>query len=153
MSLSKQVIILLLVIGLQTACSGTRPYPTRPENNVQVSAATKGGILTSIDADLDIYAVDKACQLDYLGSVELSAAASTIGLPHALPRYLKFRFYRSSLLAGSSGSISYETLFTPRKGQRYTMEASYRDRIYNVIIKDAAGKEIEPRALKDCRPR
>jgi len=63
------------------------------------------------------------------------------------------RFERSSFLAGSSGSITYETLFAPKKGESYTIVASYRDSIYNVLIHNAAGREIESRDLADCQPR
>jgi len=136
-----------------TACSGIRPYPARPENNAKVRAEVSGGILTSIEAALDIYAVDRACQLEYVGSVDLDKSPRTIGLPVGELRYLVVRFERSSFLAGSSGSIAYETLFVPKKGESYSLAASYRNSIYNVLIHNAAGREIESRALADCRSR
>jgi len=144
---------LLLMLLVLTACSGIRPYPARPENNAKVSAEVSGGMLTRIGAALDIYDVDRACQLDYVGSVDLDKAPRTIGLPVGELRYLVVRFERSSFLAGSSGSISYETLFVPKKGENYTLAASYRNSIYNVLIRNAAGREIESRPLADCRPR
>lgn len=145
--------MLALMLLLLPACSGIRPYPNRSENNVEASATVSGGMLTRIGAALDIYAVDRACKLDYIGSVSLNSAPRVIGLPVAERRYLVVRFERSSFLAGSSGSISYETLFVAENGKRYTLAASYRDRIYNVIIRDAAGREIESHDLADCRPR
>jgi len=144
---------LAVAVSLLAGCSGVRPYPSRSENNARVAAVTQGGMLTSVEASLDVYAVDPACQLGYQGTVTLREAPQTIGLPVGTPSYLVFRFYRSTFLAGSSGSISYETLFTPRKGEIYAFDASYRNSTYDVIIKDARGREIDPRALDACKPR
>jgi len=144
---------LALAAALLAGCSGVRPYPSRSENNARVFAVTQGGVLTSVEASLDVYAVDPACQLGYQGTVTLREAPQTVGLPVGTPSYLVFRFDRSTFLAGNRGSISYETLFTPRKGELYAFAASYRDSTYDVIITDARGREIDARALDTCTPR
>jgi len=151
-SLCRRGMLLLITLMLLSACSGRRPYPARPENNAAVSAVVSGGLLTRIEADLDIYAVDRSCQLDYRGSVALNETPRTIGLPVGERSYLVVRFERSSFLASSSGRISYETLFVPKQGARYSLAASYRDSIYDVVVQDATGREIDSRDLDSCKP-
>ena len=66
-----------------------------------------------------------------------------------------FVFSSSSFLAGSSGSIRYETLLKPRAGYTYDVKVSYFDNIYNVTIREidprkSSSREIERRSLQAC---
>ena len=58
-------------------------------------------------------------------------------------------------MAGSSGSIRYETLLKPRAGYTYDVKVSYVDRMYNVTIREidprrSSSREIERKSLKAC---
>lgn len=80
----------------------------------------------------------------------LDAPETTMGIAAGRPSYLVFRFASSAFLGGSSSSISYDTLLTPRRGSIYDVRVCYVDNIYGVAISDSAGRELERRRLRAC---
>lgn len=112
-------------------------------------------MFSSVKGSVDIYRVNTLCQINYEGTVNLNSKVARIGIPLSKPSYLVFNFASSSFLANSSGSISYDTLLTPRAGYTYDVETSYVDDLYNVTIFERGKRgrhEIEDRSLKDCVP-
>ena len=66
-----------------------------------------------------------------------------------------FVFASSSFLANRSGSITYETLLKPRSGYQYEIKVTYRDDIYNVIVREthpssSVTSEVEHTDLRAC---
>ena len=150
---------LLLVIfsGLLGACSAVKTYPNNHEKNLLIKTRTdSGSVFSSIEAALDIYSVEKSCQVNYLGTVKLDSPQVSVGIPQDKPRLLSFRFGSSGFFSNASSSISYDTLLLPRKGHHYDINVKYIDDIYNVEIfekktaKTAKGKELPQRLLQGC---
>ncbi len=140
----------VLAACLLAGCSGIKPYPDHPEKNLQLSTKTDSGSpFSSVRAALDIYRVDQGCQMHYEGTVDLRDSSLAIGIPVGEPSYLAFAFNSSSWLGSSQGSITYDTLLTPRPGYEYDVEVSYADDMYDVVI-----REIDPRggARRDIAP-
>ncbi len=148
--------VLFCCCTLLGGCSGLKPYPGNPARNLDIhTRADSGSILSSTRVSLDIYSVGPECRTDYAGTLELNASAVSVGLPPDTPSYLVFRFNSASFLASSSSVTRYDTVFTPRYGQRYDVDVSYVDDIYNVIISEkpsatAAARVIEPEDLGAC---
>ena len=141
---------------LLLSCSGMKTYPNSPEKNVTITTTTdSGSLFSSVNTRLDIYQVTPDCKLDYKGTVQLDTASVSIGIPSEKMSYLVFGFASSSFLASTSGSISYETIFKPRKGYHYTINASYIDNIYDVTIREShpgknLSRNIETVGLSNC---
>ncbi|MDH5485339.1 MAG: hypothetical protein OEY43_08920 [Gammaproteobacteria bacterium] len=154
----KSTFILLCLVSLLSACSGSgiKPYSSDLKHNIQVKTKTStASYFSSIKARLDIYQVDKGCKVIYQGSVKLDKPVVNTGIPQARNNYLVFNFASSSFLGGSS-SISYDTLLKTRKGYSYDIEVSYADNIYNVELfergkKKSARRAIEIKELDNCR--
>ena len=102
-------------------------------------------------ASVDVYRVERGCVAEYEGTVALDNADMTMGVPAGRPSYLVFRFASSGFLVGSNSTISYETLVTPRPDSIYDVRVRYIDNIYNVAIRDEAGRQIERQRLPGCR--
>jgi hypothetical protein len=138
-----------------SACSGLRPYANTMEKNLLVRTKTdSGSFFTSVKSRVDIYAVDDACKLTYLGTIDLKKKEVPIGILNSSPTYLDFVFSKSNFLANASGSTSFDVYLTPRSGYEYLAEASYLEGIYDVTIKEKkigsnTMKELE---MKDCLP-
>lgn len=152
----RRAIFLALAAGLLAGCSGIRPYPDTPDRNLLIRTdARSGSAFSRVRAAVDIYRVDEQCRADYQGTVELDQPEVSAGIPADRSSYLAFRFSGSGLLGGTSSSISKETLLNPRAGHRYDIDVTYRDDIYNVVIREypasgGPGRDIEFRNLRDC---
>ena len=137
-------------------CSGIKTYPdTSPKNLIVRTEASSGSVWGSTRVSVHIHEVDAGCRTQYLGTVELNEPKVEIGIPPGRPSYLVFNFHSSSFLGGTSGSINYETLFTPRAGATYEAGARYRDGIYEVVIRESRargkfGRELPRRVLANC---
>jgi hypothetical protein len=131
------------------ACASGKPYPDdlAPKNlTVKTSSSAR--------AALGVHGVDAQCRTEYLGTVALDKTAAEIGLPAERWSYLVFDFSTSSFLAGRRTSTTFETLLKPRAGYRYEASVSYRDDVYNVVIREQSPRgpwrEVAMRDLASC---
>jgi len=141
-----------LAASVLTGCSGLKPYAEGPEKNLHVRTQTaSGSAFSSVRASVDVYRVERGCVAEYEGTLALDSADMTMGVPSGRPSYLVFRFASSGFLGGSNSTISYEALVTPRPGSIYDVRVRYVDNIYNVAIRDEAGRQVEHQRLPGCR--
>jgi hypothetical protein len=112
-------------------------------------------MFSKVRAAVHIHRVDADCLTEYQGTVQLNEPTAEIGLPTERLSLMAFVFSSSSFLAGSSGSIRYETLLKPRAGYTYDVKVSYVDRMYYVAIREidprkSSSREVERKSLKAC---
>jgi len=88
-----------------------------------------------VRAELDIHSVDAQCRAPYIGTVKLNKPSVTVGIPTDGWSYLKFDFASSSFLRGSH-QMSKATLLRARAGHSYDAEVTYKDDIYNVVLRE-----------------
>jgi hypothetical protein len=147
---------LLLAVGLLTSCSGLKPYPNTLDPNLRIRTETKSGsVFSGVRAAVGVYRVDERCQIEYQGTVDLDKPIVAVGIPADRASYLVFGFASSSFLGGTRSTMSQETLLRPRPGYSYDVEASYKDDIYSVVIREVhpgtgASRAIELRRLSAC---
>ena len=131
------------------ACASGKPYP---DNVAPKNLAVKTS--SSARAALGVHGVDAQCRTEYLGTVALDKPSADIGLPAERWSYLVFYFATSSFLGGRRTNTTFETLLKPRAGYRYEASVSYRDDIYNVVIREqsprGAWREVAMRDLASC---
>ena len=132
------------------ACASGKPYPDNvaPKNlSIKTSSSAR--------AALGVHGVDAQCRTEYLGTVALDKSSAEIGVPAERWSYLVFDFATSSFLAPKRTRITLETLFKPRAGYRYEANVTYRDDIYNVVIREqsprGAWREVAMRDLVSCK--
>jgi hypothetical protein len=130
------------------ACASGKPYPddVAPKNlTVKTSSSAR--------AALGVHGVDAQCRTEYLGTVALDKTAAEIGIPAERWSYLVFDFSSSGLFAKQTRT-TLETLFKPRAGFRYEASVTYRDDIYNVVIREQSPRgpwrEVAMRDLASC---
>jgi hypothetical protein len=138
-------------------CAGDSRYADRPEKNLIIRTETSSGsAFSSVRAVLGVHAVDAQCRLEYEGSVPLDQPVVRVGIPPGRARYLVFRFATSSFFGGTRGSISRETLLRPRAGATYDVRVTYKDELYDVVIREmrpgGEGREVAFAGLSACRP-
>lgn len=147
----------LLAVGLLSACSGIRPYPNHLDKNVQIRTDTaSGSIFSSTRASVGIYRVDEHCRIQYEGTIDLDKPVVLVGLPSDRLSYLIFRFSSSSFLANVRSSIAQETLLKTRTGHAYQVDVTYRNSIYNVVVREQyprkrGSHELDLKRLDACR--
>ena len=124
-------------------CSGLKTYPADPSGNVQARAMLDSGV----KAVLHIHRLDPKCRTEYAGSVALGAQPVVLAVGN--PTYLEVSFDTSSFLGGQRGT-STGTLLRPRAGERYQLSASYRNDLYELVIRTAAGREVPRQDLAAC---
>jgi hypothetical protein len=119
-------------------CSGMKTYPNDlAVKNLNVRTATSSGsLLSSVRAELDVHSVDAACRTQYVGTVELDQASTALGIPADQASYLVFNFLSSSLLGGERGRITRTLFIRPHAGQRYEIDVTYRDNLYDVALRE-----------------
>jgi len=153
MRLAPAALACALAAALLGGCSGGRKsYPNDlPEKNVSVRPALSG-----VRAVLHIHGVDAQCRTEYLGTLDLDRPSVALGIPADRWSYLVFDFSSSSWLSGSH-RMTQETLLRPRAGHRYEIAATYRENIYDVVVREAPPRgQLRPLPLQDfssCRPR
>jgi hypothetical protein len=136
-----------------TACSGLKTYSSALDKNLHVTTKTE----SSVDAAIDIYQVESDCNIKYSGTVKLDNSSIDIGIPAGRSSYLVFSFSSSGFFSGSS-TTTYSTLLRPRSDQnKYDIDVSYIENIYNVVIHEGKKgsnkrREIEARGLSTCKP-
>ena len=138
-------------------CSGQKPYQNTPDNNLHVrTTADSGSWFSSVHAAVDIHRVTIDCRTEYEGTVQLSRPTIDVGIPPNRWSRLVFVFSRSSFLGNRSGSMTYETLLKPRSGYQYQVKVTYKDDMYNVVVRetqpdDSTSREIEHKDLRSCQ--
>ena len=144
--------LLILVAG----CSSLRPYPSGlPENVVVKSAIESGSMLSSMRGSVHIHEVDSGCHTSYVGTVKLDRPSVALGLPTEHASYLVFAFDGSSLFGGTTSSAGAGTVLRPRPGYRYEFAVSYKDSIYNVVLRESdprrgVSREVPRQELRAC---
>ena len=146
-------LLLIALLGLLSACSGLKTYPTAPGGNLAVHTQMDG----NVRAALHIHTVDAQCRTEYRGTVQLDRPAVVLDVPAGRPSYLVVTFDTSSFLGGSR-STSVGTLLEPRGGSRYELSVRYRDSIYDVALSQSDPRGGQQRALprrelEACRTR
>jgi hypothetical protein len=145
-----------VVTALLAGCSSLKPYPNlAPENVVVKSAIESGSMLSSMRGSVHIHEVDSGCHTSYLGTVKLDRPSIALGLPAERASYLVFVFEGSSLFGGSTSNAGAGTLLKPRPGYRYEFAVSYKDSIYNVVLRETdprkgGSHELPRQQLKGC---
>jgi len=149
--------LLLLAVGLLAGCSSIRPYPNNLDKNLQIRTETgSGSIFSSTRASVGIYRVDGQCRIEYEGTIDLDKPVVLVGLPSDRLSYLIFSFFSSSLFGHARTSMSQETLLRTRTSYSYQIDVSYRNSIYNVVVREhyprkRGSREIDLRRLDACR--
>jgi hypothetical protein len=151
----------IILIGLWAAvfvagCSGSKPYQNTPDNNLRVyTAAESGSWFSSVRAAVDIHRLTADCRTEYEGTVQLNRATIDVGIPPTRWSQLVFVFSSSSFLANRSGSMTHETLLKPRPGYQYHIHVTYRDDMYNVVVREthpsrSVARDIEHKDVRAC---
>jgi hypothetical protein len=138
--------------ALVAACAGGSRYADLPEKNLVVRTGISGA-----RAVLGVHAVDAQCKLTYEGFVELDQPVMRVGIPERRTSYLVFEFATASFWGGRRGSITRETLLRPRPGASYDIRVTYKDELYDVVIRETAARGSRSRVLElaglgACRP-
>jgi len=150
-------IVLLLMIGSLAGCSGMKTYSNDLDNNLHITAETdSGSVFSKIRTAVDIYKVNPDCTTEYDGTVQLDSPSVDIGIPSGRSSYLVFVFDSSGLFSANSSTM-YDTLLRPRAGYRYDASVSYKEDIYNVVIKEVTkgnmkSRELDTKGMSACRP-
>jgi hypothetical protein len=134
---------------LAAACAGGNPYPDNvAPNNFSIKTSS------SARAALGVHRVDAQCRTEYLGTITLDKASAEIGIPAERWSYLVFDFSTSGLFTKQTRT-TLETLLKPRAGYQYEANVSYRDDIYNVVIREqsprGAWREVQLLDLAACK--
>ena len=147
---------LAALVVLFGGCSSLKPYPSvAPENVVVKSALESGSILSSMRGSVHIHELDASCHSSYVGTVKLDRPSVALGLPAERASYLVFAFDGASFLGGTSSSTSAGTVLKPRTGYRYEFAVTYKDNIYNVVLRESdprrgASREVPRQELRGC---
>jgi len=150
------ILAVLLTATFLAGCSGLKPYKNTPDNNLHVhTAADSDSWFSSVRAAVDIHRVTADCGTEYEGTVQLHRPTIDVGIPPNKWSRLVFVFASSSFLANRSGSITYETLLKPRSGYQYEIKVTYRDDMYNVIVREthpssSVTSEVKHTDLRAC---
>ena len=151
------VVPALWMACLLAGCSGIKPYPSTPDNNLHLYTTTdSGSFFSSIHAAVDIHRIGSDCTTDYEGTIQLTQPTIDVGIPPNRWSRLVFIFASSSFLANRSGTITYDTLLKPRAGYHYEITASYKSDTYHVAIREippnrSTGRELDRLAPSACR--
>ena len=156
---SRVAVTVWLTVILLAGCSGIKPYPDAPKKNVHVHTTVEpGSWFSSVHAAVDIHRVGTDCKTEYEGTMQLNRPFVELGIPSERRSQLVFVFASSSFWSNRSGTMAHETLVKPRAGYQYRVDVTYRDDIYNVVIRElepnkSASREIERRGIRDCSSR
>ena len=143
--MKKYLLIVIVFAGLATGCSNNvKPYNSTAPENLYIRAKTD----SDVKAAIHIYAVDKACNLTYQGTVDVENNIKKAGIPIGKPSYLVISFSKSSFWSGQSSNMSQETLLEAKKGYRYEINLSYVDAIYDIELKRIHRKTGNFRAME-----
>jgi hypothetical protein len=146
-------------LALLAGCGSLKPYPSdvQPKNLTIRTATQSGSMFASVRAELDVHSVDGACRTRYLGTVELDQPSVAVGIASGAASYLVFNFISSNFLGSSRGRISRDVMIRPLPEQRYEIDVTYRDDLYDVTIHERSprggpAREVPLQDLRACRP-
>lgn len=139
--------VLLLVT---IACSGFKDYRSATKSNLLIRTTLSGSTFTKVTARLHLYALRGVCDRRYLGTVPLTEGEIRIGLPQETT-YLEFMFVTSARFGGSTATVPYAVVLTPRAGGEYVAEVGYQDRAYSVIVYEGARPGTTNRVIERHR--
>lgn len=148
----------LLAASLLSGCSGLKTYPdTAPKNLLIRTETSSGSWFSNVSAAVHVHRVDASCRTEYQGTVQLGGPSVEVGLPVDRVSLVAFVFTSSATLGGSTRSIRVEHLLKPRPGHTYQANLSYKDSMYNVVLREidprrSSSREIERRSAKGCSP-
>ena len=148
----------LLAASLLSGCSGLKTYPdTAPKNLLIRTETSSGSWFSKVGAAVHVHRVDASCHTEYQGTVQLGEPSVELGLPVDRVSLVAFVFTSSATLGGSSRSIRVEHLLKPRAGHTYQASLSYKDSMYQVVLREidprrGSSREIERRSTKGCSP-
>lgn len=123
-------VLLLVSASFLASCSNVKPYQTSANDNFFITSETD----SDVTAEMDVYSVGNNCKLDYQGTLALTGEIAS-GLFVNKLIYLRIRFSTSSFWSSSSTSMSRDILLRPQPANKYNMDVSYIDNIYNVDLK------------------
>ena len=152
MTTSKQLRVAAIVLAAiaLSACSGIHTYRSGgAAENVTFTPELQTGSVR-----MDVYDVDANCKGDYQGSVEPGREAVRIGMPTNQQRFLVVRFEDSSFT--STRITKTDLYFMARPGSTYDIKASYRDAMYNVVVREQKGggwHEVPRTTPRECASR
>ncbi len=138
-------------------CSGLKPYPQQKVNNISISTKVDSGSFFSyVEAEADIYTLDKKCQRMYKGTLKLEKDSIISGIATDQETLVSFIFSNSSFLGNSNSSTSFPVYLKTRKGYKYDFIVSYKDNIYNVEVfeihqKTKKRQELETERRLECQ--
>jgi hypothetical protein len=149
-----RIAALCMMLITTAGCSSIKTYPNTLTKNMRVSLKLdSNSLLSNHGASLDVYSLDAKCEINHEGRIELETAATEVGLPTNRPIYIEFIFANSSMFPNRTTSTRYGMLFTPHLGIAYQVKAVYSGGIYDVVIRDNAGRPVEQGKLSDCKAR
>lgn len=122
----------VLAVLLSGCSAGRKPYAEEHgAKNLSVRTATSGS-----RAALHIHGVDAQCRTQYRGTLDLDQSSLAISIPAERWSYLVVEFRSSGFLGSQRRETSRELLFKPRANHHYEIEATYREDIYNVVLRE-----------------
>jgi hypothetical protein len=81
--------------------------------------------------------------------------AAALGIAPGRGSLLTFHFLSSSLLGSSRSQISRAVYLAPRADQRYEIDVTYRDDLYDVVVRERlrgnALREVAASDMQACR--
>ncbi len=156
MNLRMISIILFPSLLFLQGCSALKPYPEQKVKNISIlSEVDSNSIFSSLEAEVDIYAISADCQQSYKGTLALDKESIPSGISVDQKNKLSFVFSSSSFLGNSNSSTSFPVYLKPRKDHHYDFVASYKDNIYNVVLyeintKTKKRREIDTGTEQEC---
>ena len=153
------ILAALWTAAFLSGCSGMKLYQNTPDKNLHLhTAAESGSWFSSVRAAVDIHRLTADCRTAYEGTVQLNRPTVDVGVPPEWWSRLVFVFASSSFLANRSGSMTYETLLKPRSGYQYEIDVTYRDDMYNVVVREtqpgsSVVHEVQPNDGRACQAR
>jgi hypothetical protein len=144
------------VLAALAGCSGIKPYlnDLSAQNLSIRTVASSGSAFSSVRVELDVHGVDAVCRTQYLGTVRLDQPSVAVGIPTDRGSHLVFKFLSSNFLGGSRGQISREVFIKPTPGQRYEIDVTYRDDLYDVVLRErsprGAAREVPSPDSRAC---
>jgi len=146
-----------VLVATAVGCSGLKPYPNElPTKNITIRTATNAGsMFASVRVELDVHGVDASCRTQYLGTVPLDQPSGAVGIAPERGSVLTFHFLSSNFLGSSRGRISREVFIAPRPDQRFEIDVTYRDDLYDVVLRERLRngtlRDVALQDAKACR--
>lgn len=90
----------------------------------------------------DVHHINRGCELDFDGRINLKTGSVSAGLPTGVPLYLEFIFTRKKAAIRKGGMV------VLRKGSRYSADVSYVKGVYSAEIYESRAGEKSKRKLE-----